>query len=160
MKTIIRNYGIGMNQYQKQATKAQMNDMVITRGTSKKPMPPRDLQVQSGPRGILVNWRQPAGQTSDIAGWRVYKDNENSLFAETRDPSTTQHFIDATSGSTPPTTNIFVSSINKLGVESQKVQVQAKATTESGAPTMPSTPPTYQIPYTTAEILARYGGVF
>lgn len=118
------------------------------RGTSKTPLAPQDLSVQSGPRGILVNWRPAPGRTEDIAGWRVYKDDESSLFAEIRDPGTTQHFIEATAGTTPPVTNVFVSSINKLNQESPRVQVQGAALAETGAPSMPSTPPTYTNNYT------------
>lgn len=144
MKVILRNYGIRMSSEQRQVAKAQAADMVRSRGTGQKPSPPRDVFLQSGPRGLLVNWRLPAGLNSDVAGFRIYKDNENALFAEIRDPNTTQHFIEATAGTTPPTTNIFVSSINKLNVESATIQAQGAALTEAGAPTMPSTPPTYQ----------------
>ena len=70
------------------------------------------------------------------------------LFADLKDPNTTQHFIEATSGTTPPVTNIFVSAVNALGVESNKVQAQGASTAEAGAPAMPSTPPTYTTPYT------------
>lgn len=148
MKVILRGYGIRMTTEQRQAARAQASDMVRTRGTGQKPKPPQDVFVSSGPRGILVNWRPSAGFTGDIAGWRVYKDSEQSLFAEIRDPSTTQHFIESTAGATPPSVNIFVSSINKLNVESGLVQAQGTATIESGAPVMPPTPPTYTTPFT------------
>jgi hypothetical protein len=144
VKVILRNYGIRMSSEERQVARAQASDMVRTRGTGKVPGPPRDVFLQSGPRGLLVNWRMPAGLTSDIAGFRIYKDNEGALFAEIRDPSTTQHFIETTAGSTPPTANIFVSSINKLNVESSLVQAQGSALVEAGAPSMPSTPPSYQ----------------
>jgi hypothetical protein len=85
----------------------------------------------------------PAGLNSEIQRWRVYKDDENTLYAEVNDRGTRQHFIESTSGSTPPVTNIFVSSLNSLGIESQKVQAQGQAATEAGAPTMPSVPPGY-----------------
>lgn len=146
MKCILRNYGKGMNQQQRLTARNQATTMVITQGTSKIPLPPRDVFAQSGPRGVLLNWRPPGGFNTDIAGWRIYKDNESSLFAEIKDPATTQHFVDATAGSTPPVTNFFVSSINKTGVESGKVQIKASAISESSAPTMPSTPPSYYIP--------------
>jgi hypothetical protein len=148
VKVILRGYGIGMTTVQRQAARAQASDMVRTRGTGQKPSPPQDVFLSSGPRGILVNWRPASGFTDDIAGWRVYKDNEQSLFAEIRDPSTTQHYIDATAGSTPPSVNVFVSSLNKLNVESGLVQAQGTATTEAGAPSMPSTPPSYTTPFT------------
>lgn len=143
MKVLLRGYGVNMTQQQRQVARSQASDMVIARGTGKAPVAPRDVFVQSGPRGILVNWRPGAGFVSDIAGWRIYKDTEDSHFADILDPNTTQHFIEATAGSTPPVTNIFVSAINSLNVESPKVQVQSSAIVEASAPTMPSTPPTY-----------------
>lgn len=143
MKVILRGYGTNMTNQQRQVARSQAQDMVIARGTGRPPIAPRDVFVQSGPRGILVNWRLGAGYTADIAGFRIYKDDENSHFADILDPNTKQHFIEATSGSTPPVTNIFVSAINSLGVESPKVQAQSQALTEAGAPSMPSTPSTY-----------------
>lgn len=132
----------------KQHERIKTAERMQVRGTRKIPDAPRDVFLQSGPRGILVNWRGPQ-VGDDVAGWRLYKDDENSLFAEIHEPATTQHFIEASAGATPPVTNIFVSSINKLGVESViRVQAQGAATAEAAAPTMPSTPPTYSTPYT------------
>lgn len=147
MKTILRGYGIRMNPEQRQIARAQAGDMVRTRGTGRRPLAPRDLFVQSGPRGILVNWRGPAGFSEDIAGYRIYKDTEQALFAEIRDLTTTQHFIETTAGSTPPVVNLFVSSFNRLGVESPRIQVQGTSSVEAGAPVMPGTPPTYELDY-------------
>lgn len=147
MKVILRGYGIRQNTGERQASRAQAADVVRTRGTSKVPGMPRDVFIQSGPRGILVNWLAPVGLSSDIAGWRIYKDDEMKLFADLKDPRTTQHFIETTSGATPPVTNIFVSAVNALGLESAKVQAQGAAAAESGAPSMPSTPPTYTTPF-------------
>src|SRR5258708_31706059 len=137
-----------MSREQRQAARAQGADIVRTRGTGRVPGMPRDVFLQAGPRGILVNWLPPPNPGVDIAGWRIYKDDETKLFAEVRDPNTTQHFIEATSGATPPVTNIFISSFSKLGIESSKVQAQDVATTEASAPSMPPTPPTYTTPYT------------
>lgn len=147
MKVILRGYGIRQNTAERQASRAQAADMVRTRGTGKVPGMPRDVFLQPGPRGILVNWLPPAGFNDDIVGWRIYKDDETKLFADLKDANTTQHFIEATSGTTPPVTNIFVSAVSNLG-ESAKVQAQGAATVEAGAPAMPSTPPTYTTPYT------------
>jgi hypothetical protein len=144
MKVIQRGYGIRMNSEQRQRARSQAADTTRTRGTALRPGMPRDVFIQPAPRGILINWRGPAGFDDDIAGWRIYKDTEANLFAELHDPNTTQHFIDSTAGSTPPVTNIFVSSINKLGVESPLVPATGSAITEAGAPTLPSTPPTYE----------------
>src|SRR6266550_5606729 len=134
MKLILRGYGIRMTTEQKQIARAQARDVTLTRGTAQKPQPPRDIIVQSGPRGLLVTWNLPAGLNSDIQRWRVYKDDENTLYAEINDRGTRQHFIESTSGATPPTINLFVSSVNALGIESPKVQVQGAATAEAGAP--------------------------
>lgn len=127
----------------KQSERIKTTERMEVRGTRQKPDAPRDVFLQSGPRGILVNWRPPQ-VPDDVAGWRIYKDDELSLFAEIHEPATTQHFIEATAGASPPVTNIFVSSINKLGIESgNRVQAQGSASVEASAPTMPSTPPTY-----------------
>ncbi len=157
MKVILRGYGIRMTTEERQTARTQASDMVRTRGTGKVPGMPRDVFLQPGPRGILVNWLPPAGFTSDIVGWRIYKDDETKLFADLKDAHTTQHFIEATSGTTPPVTNIFVSSVSNLG-ESAKVQAQGSAVAETGAPSMPATPPTYTTPYTGGG--GRTGGGF
>jgi len=157
MKCILRGYGINMTSQQRQVARSQARDMVIARGTGQKPLAPRDVFVQSGPRGILVNWRFGAGFSADIAGWRLYKDTEDSHFADILDPNTQQHFIEATSGSTPPVTNIFVSAINQLGIESPKVQAQSTAITEAGAPSMPSTPTTFTSGFNRTPPKGQYG---
>lgn len=132
---------------QKPAERVKTAERMKVRGTSRSPAPPRDVFVQSGPRGVLVNWR-PSQKAPDIIGWRIYKGDENSLFAEIHEPSTTQHFIETTAGSSPPVENIFISSINKLGIESATVQAQGAALTEAGAPIMPDTPPTFNKTFT------------
>lgn len=143
MKLPYRGYGIRMNSEQRQLAKSQAKDIVLTRGTAQRPQPPRDIIVQSGPRGMLVTWNLPTGFNTDIQRWRVYKGDENTLYAEVFDRGTREHFIEATAGATPPVTNIFVSSVNNFGIESQKVQVQGSAAVEAGAPSMPSVPPGY-----------------
>ena len=145
MKAILRNYGIRMTTEQRQVARAQAADDTRTRGTAKRPLPPRDVIIQSGPRGVLVNWRMPEGYSKDISGWRVYKGTESQLFAEIKDPTTMQHYVDTTAGSNPPVVNIFVSSINNLGKESPLIAAQGAALTEAGAPAMPSTPPTFTL---------------
>src|SRR6266852_6319697 len=132
-----------MTSEQRQVARAQARDLTLTRGTAQKPLPPREIITQAGPRGVLLSWSLPAGYNTDIQRWRIYKDDENTLYAELMDRGARQHFIEATAGATPPTTNFFVSSVNNLGVESQKIQVQASAAVEAAAPTMPSSPPGY-----------------
>jgi hypothetical protein len=143
MKAILRGYGIRMNTEERQVARSQADDMTRTRGTDRRPNAPRAVFLQSGPRGILVNWQPGAGLKSDIAGYRIYKDDEFSLFAEIHESVTTQHFIDSSAGSTPPVTNIFVSSISKLGKESPLVQAQSVAIVEAAAPPFPGTPGGY-----------------
>lgn len=148
MKVIVRGYGMGMTSNEKLNARVLASTLILTRGTTRVPKPPRDLFTQSGPRGILLNWRFPEGYSADIAGWRVYKGDENSLFAEIREPLTTQWFVESTAGSSPPTVLLFVSSFNKLGVESPKINVTGIAQVEAGAPTTPATPAAYTVPYT------------
>lgn len=148
MKCIIPNYGVGMNTAERQVARAAGRDMTKARGTTRIPLPPRGPMAQSGPNGVLLNWAAPEGFSGDIVGWHIYKDNENSLFATVSNPNTTQYFIAASSGSTPPVTNFWIASINALGIESPLVPVQGSAAVQAGAPSVPSTPPTSQIPAT------------
>lgn len=147
MKTIIRNYGVHVNREERVQQKLAMRDMTIARGTAIVPGAPRNLIAQSGSRGVLISWKLPAGRNSDIVGFRIYKDTQTALIYETHDPKCNSHFIEANSGSTPPVTNFFISSINKLGVESPKTMVQGTASIEAGAPTIPSVPPNYNTGY-------------
>lgn len=143
MKVITRNYGVRMSTEERQVARSNAKDSVLTRGTSRVPSPPRELICQGSSRGILLTWALPAGFSDDIQRWRVYKDDENTLYHEISDRGTRQVLVDATSGTTPPTVNLFVSSMNALGVESVKVQTQGKATAETGAPAIPGVPPGY-----------------
>ena|SRR5579859_8134655 len=114
-------------------------DFLRTRGTAKRPDPPRDLIAQSGPRGVLLTWNNPQVYF-DIVGWRVYKSDESTLYTEIRDRGNRQCFVESTAATTSPTANFFVSSLNALGLESQKIQIQKAALNESGAPAMPGAP--------------------
>lgn len=127
---------------QQAADRVKSADYLRVRGTNKQPAAPVNLQAQPGPRGIFLTWTLPALST-DIAGWRVYKGDENTLYHSTQDRGTRQVFVESTAGDAPPTINLFVSSINNLGVESLKVQTQGAAATETGAPVMPGVPPGY-----------------
>lgn len=143
MNTIVRGYGLGKTAIERQLDRAKAADVVRTRGTARIPLPPRGLIAQPAPRGILLTWNLPAGFSLDIQRWRVYRENESTLYVEINDRGTRQHFIESSAGATPPVNNFFVSSVNSLGVESPKVMVQGAALAESGAPTMPSVPPDY-----------------
>lgn len=143
MKTILRNYGVGMTSVERQTARFQAQDATIARGTGRTPQPVRDVFAQPAPRGVLLNWRSPSGFNGDVAGYRIYKDTETNLFAEIRDPNTRQHFIDSSAGSTPPVANFYVAAINKLGVQGPITQVQSSALTEAGAPQLPGSPGDY-----------------
>jgi hypothetical protein len=132
-----------MTMEQRQVARAQAADITRTRGTAQAPQPPREIIVQPGPRGIFLSWSLPSGFNADIQGWRIYKDDEATLYAEIKDRGTRQHFIETTAGTTPPVVNVFVSSLNQLGMESAKIQAQGSALAETGAPAMPSSPPGY-----------------
>lgn len=142
MRVVLRGYGVGMSPGQKFNARVQAADLTRTRGTKTLPQPPRDIIAQSAPRGLLVTWNYPV-VNQDIQRWRVYKGDESTLFAEIKDRGTRQCFVDATAGVSPPTVNIFVSSMNSAGVESARIQVQGKAIAEIGAPTLPTSPPEY-----------------
>lgn len=114
-------------------------DFLRNRGTARIPDPPRDLIAQSGPRGVLLTWNNPQ-VFFDIVGWRIYKADEKTLYTEIRDRGNRQCFVECTAATTSPTNNFFVSSLNQLGAESQKIQTQKAALNESGAPSMPGTP--------------------
>ena len=150
MRYIGQLYGQSKTPGERQLMRAQSTDIVRMRGTAQVPPPPREVTVQSAPRGILINWSEPDPTDPGsrmIAGWRVYKDDEKTLYQEIRDRGTRQKFIETTSGTTPPVVNVFVSSINALGVESNAVQGQGSAVAETGAPSFPSTPPEYNDTY-------------
>jgi hypothetical protein len=125
---------------QKQKARIQAADYLRVRGTKQLPEAPRGLYIQPGPRGFLVSWSLPVN-FDDIVGWRLYKDDEGSLYQDIRDRGIRQKFIDATAGATPPTVNVFVSSVNAMGYESPKIQGQGSALAEAGAPPMPAAPP-------------------
>lgn len=111
---------------------------VKANGPSSRPNPPRNLQAQSGSRKVLVTWDTPI-VSDGIVGYKIYKDNEGSLLDSVYDPNVRQYPVPASSGSTPPSVNIFVSSFTKRD-ESIKVQVQGAATAEAGAPADPKPP--------------------
>jgi len=131
-----------MTTQERQNARAQAADMTRVRGTSQRPQPPRDVVCQPAPRGILVTWNFPL-INSDIQKWRVYKGDENTLFADIGDRGTRQCFVDSTAGTTPPPVNIFVSSMNAGGVESVKAHGLGQAIAEASSPAMPNVPPQY-----------------
>lgn len=123
-----------------QRSRIQITDFIRQRGTSQRPLAPRDVRAIGSSRSVLVLWALPS-PNSDILGWRIYKDTEANLYKEIADRGTRQCSVESSAGAV---TNFFVSSVNALGApggESPKVQVQGTATAEAGAPAVASTPP-------------------
>jgi hypothetical protein len=132
----------GSNYLSRALEKQQAANHIRVRGTPGKPEPPRDLQVQSGSRSVLLSWKLPVSN-DDIAGWRIYQNTESNLVAEIRDKGTRQVTIPMNSGTTPPVANFFVCAISTLGRESSKTTGQGSALAETGAPDVPTVPPGY-----------------
>lgn len=122
--------GVPVNQT---VERMKTQDFLRVRGTAKIPDPPRDVIAQSSSRGVLLTWNNPQIY-KDIVRWRIYKGDENTLYADQGDRGTRQCFVESTAATVSPVSNFFVSSVNALGVESSKVQVQKAASNESGAP--------------------------
>lgn len=72
-----------------------ITDKIVSRGTSKQPEAPRDLQFQTGSRGGLLTWKLPVS-SADVSGYRVYKDDEASLYEEIQDRGRRQEYIELT----------------------------------------------------------------
>ena len=126
-------------QQQRQLTLDRLRD----RGTAQKPQPPRELIVQAAPRGVFLTWSLPP-VFFDIVGWRVYKSDESTLYHELADQGVRKLFVECSAGTpSSPQFNFFVSSLNGLGQESPKVQIQGASLPETGAPVMPGVPPGY-----------------
>lgn len=108
-------------------------------GSQRMPGLVRSVQAQSGSRKLVVTWDLPDDR-ADIKGYKVYTGTERSLLDTIKDGNVRQYQIPASSGSTPTTTNVFISAFNLAGIESKKVQVQGTATAEAGAPSDPPPP--------------------
>jgi hypothetical protein len=132
----------GANYAQRAVEKYNMAAQIRQRGTPQNAMPPRDIQVQSAAGGVQVSWKLPTSH-DNIAGWRIYVNNESNLAAQIRDKGTRQMFIPLGSSSSPSPANIMVSSFTTLGRESSKVVKQGTPNTQSATTTVPTVPPGY-----------------
>jgi hypothetical protein len=92
----------------------------------KRPDPPRSLIAQSGSLEALITWNAPQ-KSNDIAGWRIYKDDEKTLIDSILDPAARQ-YRPKLPANTP--TAFYISAINGAGRESIKVQVIVTANTD------------------------------
>lgn len=93
---------------------------------SKRPDPPRNLISQAGSLQALITWNSPV-KSDDIAGWKIYKDNEGNLFTSIMDPDAHQVSVPLPANTS---TFVYVSSMNAAGRESIKVQVMATSNTD------------------------------
>lgn len=132
----------GATELQKRTLRSQAQDMVRIRGTGKRPDPPRDLQSQSGNGKALLTWKPPFNKV-DVAGYRVYRPDENTLVMNIKDAGVTLAEIASSSGATPTVQPFFVSCVNPLGLESVKVQVIGSATANASATPDPAPPSDY-----------------
>lgn len=124
-----------MSTVERQNARAQAADIVRTRGTSRTPQAPISLAAQPGPQNLLVTWDYPP-VNSDIQKWRVYKNDENTLFTEISDRGNRQCVV---FGTNAVPLNVFVSSVNAFGMESPKAFVQGTPSAATAAvPGVPS----------------------
>lgn len=113
-------------------------------GSERAPDAPRSLIFQKASRGAVVSWALPA-RYQDVRSFRIYADNETSLYGETSDRGARQYFVESQGGDTPPKRLVFVCAVSITGRESKKVGIHIQAATELGvaAPSQPSSPPGY-----------------
>jgi hypothetical protein len=141
MKSFIQSVA-GSNYSLRAVEKYNIAAQIRQRGTPQNAMPPRDIQVQSAAGGVQVSWKLPTTH-DNIAGWRVYVNNESNLAAQIRDKGTRQIFVPLSSGSSPTASNIMVSAFTTLGRESAKVVKQGTPSTQTASTTVPTVPPGY-----------------
>ncbi len=89
--------------------------------TRRRPHPPQGIGGTVGLQEVTLTWTMPSN-SSDIAGWRVYKDDETKLIQSIKDPNTLTAIIKL-SVTTP--VGFWVSSVNAAGRESVKIQAIA-----------------------------------
>ena len=101
-------------------------DLYNARGSAQAPAPPRNILVTGGSKVLVVTWNPPVPQLAGtVTGWRIYLNTETNLIGAISDPALTTYVV--TVGDTIKH-NVFVSSLNRMGLESRKVQAQGSAT--------------------------------
>jgi hypothetical protein len=138
----LKAYKFGATAAEQVQDNRETADWIRLKGNPGVPFPPRDVRALAGSRGVLLVWSLPEVH-ANVVGWRVFKGDENTSIGDIPDKGIRQKFIELSAGAVPPTTNIFVCSVNGQGVESPKVQVLATALAEAGAPPNPAPPPEY-----------------
>lgn len=143
MKSPVLMNAAGADYRQRAIEKQRLSDQIRSRGTVSTPEAPRDVQVQPAAGGVLVTWKLSNKSTDSGSGWRVYLNTESNLAVQVRDRGTRQAFIPLSSGVSPTSVNVMVSSVSALGRESAKVVKAATPLAQSGTTTVPTVPPGY-----------------
>ena len=106
--------------------KRRSGDLFNARGPASRPASPRNIIVTGAHAALTVKWDAPTLPLANyVTGWRVYLDTESNLIGSISDAALTTYQV---SVSDTHKHNIFVSSLNRLGLESRKVQAQGSAT--------------------------------
>src|SRR5579883_1187670 len=89
-----------------QETAASVLPLVSSR---RRPDPPRNLISQPGSLEALITWNAPI-KFNEVAGWRIYRDNEGNLVDTILDPNSRQYRPKLPANTA---TAFYVSAINK-----------------------------------------------
>jgi hypothetical protein len=131
-----------------------ITDRILTRGTGKRPSPPRDLFFQPGTRGGTLTWKEPV-VNFDVAGYRIYKDTESNLYEEIKDRGRRQEYIELSAApvnaltitAISRTSNVVTATVNNTYRKGDSVVIAGVTdTTYNGTVTLLSASPT-QITY-------------
>lgn len=101
----------------------RQGDLMVRRGITLLPPPPRNVRVNSGAGYITALWHAPQ-DVRNVQSWRVYLDTESKLIDTISDTARTSTQV---SLSDHAVHNVHVSSVNPLGKESRKVRAQGAA---------------------------------
>ena len=106
-----------------QAGLAEYEEIVAYRG---RPQPPQSVEGRGGSLEVVIFWTAPANQEG-IAGWRVFKDNENNMVWQSMDPNIRQTTIKVPGNSSAM---FYVCSVTELQRESPKIPVYVASNTD------------------------------
>lgn len=115
-----------MNYQTYQATMRQRMESKTVPVFRLRPKAPRGPRASAGSMEATIFWNSPADRRG-VAGFRVYRDNENNLVFETKDPNTRQATIKLPGNSAAM---CFVSCVSELGRESPKIPVVVQSNTD------------------------------
>jgi hypothetical protein len=102
-----------------------ISDRILTRGTGRRPDPPRDVFFQPGSRGGSLTWKLPVVNW-DIAGYRIYKDTEENLYEKAGDRGKRQEYVELSAAAT---VSVVITAISRTG---NVVSVTANNTARQG----------------------------